>query len=393
MEAMLRKRPFGRTGLAVTEVSLGAMNLRLLNTEEEARRLVNHALDKGINLIDTARAYNGTLKDGTPLESERIVGQVVSSRTDIREPLIIVTKGHGYTPDAFDEHLTLSLKTLGIVQDEGGTLRLGSVEVRLVYFFHGISRERWDSMRESGVIAHARRRQDEGRFTYLGFSSHNGHEPVIAEAIESGAFQVCELPYNVFAPGLHDDAADFGNMFRKAHEAGLAVINMKAFAGNGMVAKSRLFAPYCDISTEKRLRFCLASPYIATVDAGCKYPEELDADIEASRAPRMPELERSDLIAQAAKVSAVTEHACRECTHCLEKFTCPQGIDFPEILALAARHQLATAFGGAVDDLKAAYAALARRADECIACGQCSPWCEYKLDIPPMMEEAHRLLA
>lgn len=390
---LIKRRPFGKTGLHVTQVSLGAMNLRMLPSEKEARALVNHALDRGINLIDTARAYNGTTGDGKELESEIIVGQEVARRTDLTEPLIIVTKGHGYNPDAFDEHLSLSRRKLGLTAGPKGEILMGKNEIRLVYFFHGISRERWDEIASSGVIEHALKRRDEGLFTYLGFSSHTGHEECIAEALDTGVFQVVELPYNLFSPSFGQDQKGYGNFFKRIHDEGIALINMKAYAGNGMVERTKIFKDYCDISPANRLRFCLSSPWISTVDAGCRFPEELEENLRVSEMPPLSEAEQAVLIGEAAKVSGLIEGTCRECTHCLEKFTCPREINFPEILALAARYKMAEGFGQSTEPLRAAYGEIERGAEECIACGQCSPWCEYKLDIPPLMEEAHRLLA
>jgi predicted aldo/keto reductase-like oxidoreductase len=390
---MIKRRPFGKTGLNVTEISLGAMNLRLRENAQVGRDLVNYALDKGINLIDTARAYNGTTGDGKALESEIIVGEEVSKRTDLTEPLIIVTKGHGYNPAEFDKDLAISREKLGFTKGPRGEIMLGQNEIKLVYFFHGLSQERWDEMVSTGVLAHAKKRQEEGLFTYLGFSSHPGHENSINEAIESDAFQVCELPYNVFAPTFCDDKGAYGNFFKKVHDKGMALINMKAFAGNGMVEKTEIFKDYCNISTANRLLFCLSNPYISTVDAGCKFKEELDEDLKVSTMDHISVEKQKDLMLEAAKVSELTNNTCRECTHCLEKFSCPQDINFPEILALQARHKLAVGFGQSTDPLKEAYAKIELDGGSCIACGECSPWCEYKLDIPPLMEEAHRLLA
>ncbi|MBN2627436.1 MAG: aldo/keto reductase [Spirochaetales bacterium] len=390
---LIKRRPFGKTGLQVTQVSLGAMNLRLLPSEKEARELVNYALDRGVNLIDTARAYNGTTGDGKELESEIIVGQEVAKRTDLTEPLIVVTKGHGYNPKAFDEHLNLSREKLGLTVGPEGEILMGRTEIRLVYFFHGISRERWDEIASSGVLEHALKRREEGLFTYLGFSSHTGHEECIAEALDTGVFQVVELPYNCFSPSFGREQERYGNFFRRIHDQGIALINMKAFAGNGMVERTEIFKDYCYISPENRLRFCLSNPWISTVDAGCRFREELDSNLAISAGPAYSEAEQEALIGEAAKVSALIEGTCRECTHCLEKFACPREINFPEILALSARHKMAAGFDQSVDGLKKAYAAIDLQADQCIACGECSPWCEYKLDIPPLMEEAHRLLA
>ncbi len=390
---LIKRRPFGKTGLQVTQVSLGAMNLRMLQTEQEGRDLVNYALDRGINLIDTARAYNGTTGDGNELESEIIVGQEVSKRTDLTEPLIIVTKGHGYNPEAFDEYISTSWEKLGLQKGPDNKIFLGRNEIKLVYFFHGITRERWEEISSSGVIAHALKRRDEGRFTFLGFSSHQEHEECITEALDTGVFQVVELPYNLFSPSFGLDQEKYGNFFKRIHEEGLALINMKAFAGNGMVERTKIFQDYCDISPDKRIRFCLSNPYISTVDAGCRFKEELDEDLRISALPPYSEEEQKALLEEAAKVSGLIEGTCRECTHCLEKFSCPQEINFPEILALAARYKMAEGFGQDTDGLKEAYGKIALQADSCIACGECSPWCEYKLEIPPLMEEAHRLLA
>ena len=93
MQQKLKRRPFGRTGLMVTELGFGAMNLRMLGSHEEARALVHHVLDQGVNLIDTARAYKGEIAPGVLLESEKIVGEVLRARPAPSEPLVIITKG------------------------------------------------------------------------------------------------------------------------------------------------------------------------------------------------------------------------------------------------------------------------------------------------------------
>ncbi len=75
MKPDIKRRRFGRTGLEVTELSFGAMNLRLLKSFDDAYKIVNHVLDLGINLIDTARAYKGEIAPGVLLESERLWGR------------------------------------------------------------------------------------------------------------------------------------------------------------------------------------------------------------------------------------------------------------------------------------------------------------------------------
>ena len=75
MNGTIKRRRLGRTDLMVTELSFGAMNLRLLKSFDKARQIVNHVLGRGVNLIDTARAYKGEIAPGVLLESEQVVGE------------------------------------------------------------------------------------------------------------------------------------------------------------------------------------------------------------------------------------------------------------------------------------------------------------------------------
>lgn len=388
MKTVVKRRPFGNTGLSVSEVGLGAMNLRMLNTWEEGVALVNHVLDQGINLIDTARAYKGVNGSGVEVQSEDMVGAAIEGRTDIDEPIVIVTKGHGYTPEAFDEDLELSHKTLRIKKTDKG-LFIGQTEIKLVVFYHGIKEDRWATIKESGVIEHAKKRQAEGLFTYLGFSSHYGDGKEIKEALDTGAFQVMELPYNIYNRSIGEDGAI--DLLKYAHDMGVAIVNMKAFNGNSMVDTSKLIKDICTITYSDMLRFCLSNPNITTVDAGARYPHEFDADIEASLLPVLTEEERTALKAEADKVSVHFKDICRECMHCLEKFECPQGINFPAILGTHSRYTIANALGKDASAYVESYNKMeGLKADACVGCGGCSEWCEYHLDIPAMMQKAHK---
>lgn len=380
---LIKRRALGNTGEQVTEISLGAMNLRTLNTEQEGVAVIHKALDLGINLIDTARAYVEEKSDGRLIESEILVKTAITEHEDIGEAIIIVTKGHGYEPKQFDIDLKISLEKMGVEGEND--LTIGGRAVKIAYFFHGLSQERWETMVSSGVLEHAKKLKEKGLFTYLGFSSHNGHEECIEAAIKSGYFQVIELPYSVFAPGLD-------GLIKLAHDRGIGVINMKAFGGTGMITKTKMFEDYCDISTEKRLQFCLSNEYISTVDAGCRFIDELVSDVEVSFAHVLSNAECDGLVDSAKRVAQITSNTCRECTHCLEKFECPQGLNFPSVLAIHTRLKIAQEFDGDITSIRQTYANLKNEADKCISCGLCNEWCEYKLDIPTLLDEAREVL-
>ncbi len=87
-------RTLGATGIEVTRFGLGTMVLGAWgNTDREAcRRIINGALDAGINLVDTADMYGGG-------ENETIVGEAIAHR---RDDVVLCTKVHhpvGDDPD------------------------------------------------------------------------------------------------------------------------------------------------------------------------------------------------------------------------------------------------------------------------------------------------------
>ena len=52
-------RILGRTGLEVSSIVLGTDNFLDPTPEKESARMLDHALDAGINLVDTGDVYAG----------------------------------------------------------------------------------------------------------------------------------------------------------------------------------------------------------------------------------------------------------------------------------------------------------------------------------------------
>ncbi|WP_255670046.1 aldo/keto reductase [Aeromicrobium wangtongii] len=80
----MRRRVYGATGWSVSELALGTMMFGAMgNTDrDDSARIINRALDAGINLVDTADVYSQG-------ESEEIVGAAIASR---RDEVVLATK-------------------------------------------------------------------------------------------------------------------------------------------------------------------------------------------------------------------------------------------------------------------------------------------------------------
>jgi aryl-alcohol dehydrogenase-like predicted oxidoreductase len=73
-------RPLGRSGLVVSKVGLGCNNFGRRIGLDDARAVVDAALDEGVNLFDTADSYG---------DSEEILGELLEGR---RDQVVIATK-------------------------------------------------------------------------------------------------------------------------------------------------------------------------------------------------------------------------------------------------------------------------------------------------------------
>jgi aryl-alcohol dehydrogenase-like predicted oxidoreductase len=87
----MRKRPLGRTGLAVSQICLGTMTWGQQNTEAEGHAQMDYAVAQGVNFFDTAELYAIPPRPETQGSTERIVGTWFKSRGG-RDRIVLATK-------------------------------------------------------------------------------------------------------------------------------------------------------------------------------------------------------------------------------------------------------------------------------------------------------------
>ena len=76
---------FGRTGVRVSPLCLGCMNFGGATDEKTSIRIIQKAIDNGINFLDTANVYNRGI-------SEEFTGKAIKDR---RDRVFLATKVHG----------------------------------------------------------------------------------------------------------------------------------------------------------------------------------------------------------------------------------------------------------------------------------------------------------
>ncbi len=94
----MEKRPLGDTGIEVSVIGLGTMTYGEQNTPEEAFAQLDLALERGVNLIDTAELYAIPPRPETCGRTEEIIGDWLTQRGN-RDRVVIATKIAGPGPD------------------------------------------------------------------------------------------------------------------------------------------------------------------------------------------------------------------------------------------------------------------------------------------------------
>ena len=163
----------GRTALKVSRLCLGTMNFGPQTTEEDSYKIMDKALDLGINFFDTANVYGWKKGEGV---TEQIVGRWWAQGGGRRDKVIIATKLYGDMGDWPNQN---RLNKLTIRRELDNSLRRLKTDYIDVYQMHHIWRDAsWDELWEAFEVA-----IQQGKILYVGSSNFAGWH--IAQANEA----------------------------------------------------------------------------------------------------------------------------------------------------------------------------------------------------------------
>lgn len=163
----------GRTGLRVSRLCLGTLNLGVRADSDESHRILDKALDHGVNFLDTANLYGWQKHKGF---TEEFLGSWFAKGGNRREKVVLATKV-GNTMSDWPNESGLSARHIIASCDES-LRRLGTDWIDLLQMhqmdWHAPWEEVWQAM---DVLKH------QGKIRYVGSSNFPGWH--IAEAQEN----------------------------------------------------------------------------------------------------------------------------------------------------------------------------------------------------------------
>ncbi len=285
--AELPKRTLGRTGLQVTTLGFGAMELRGAPAGPEvadaaAEKVLNAVLDAGINFIDTSIDYG---------RSEELIGRFIAHR---RSEYFLASKC-GCVPGApmGAEHIhTADNIRAGVEQS---LRRMKTDYLDLVQFHRSLTRRQFE---EHGALEAALSLKKQGKVRLIGVS---GTLPQLAEQVEMGVFDAFQIPYSALQRE-HED------VISRASAAGAGIIIRGGVARGAPSGWQRIYYMLPGTRMRERwekarldelldgmsrleftLRFTLSNPDLDTTIVGTKDPGHLRDNIAAALKGPLPE--------------------------------------------------------------------------------------------------------
>jgi NDP-hexose C3-ketoreductase / dTDP-4-oxo-2-deoxy-alpha-D-pentos-2-ene 2,3-reductase len=157
-------RNLGRTGLKVSRLCIGTMNFGPRTSEADSHRIMDDALDLGINFFDTANVYGRKRGEGV---TEQIVGRWLAQGGERREKIVLATKVYGRMGDGPNDQGLSAYHIKSACEQSLRRLRTDHIDL---YQMHHVSRdapweEIWQAMEQ---LVH------EGKVLYVGSSNFAG---------------------------------------------------------------------------------------------------------------------------------------------------------------------------------------------------------------------------
>ena len=160
-------KKLGRTGLWVSKLCLGTMNFGAGTDEKDAYRIMDAALDAGINFFDTANNYGFLV--GKVGITEEIIGRWFKQGGGRREKTVLATKVHEDMFDVNDGPNTKpGLSAYKIRRHLDGSLKRLQTDHVELYYLHHIDR----SVAFEEAFGTMQNLQERGYFDYIGVSNY-----------------------------------------------------------------------------------------------------------------------------------------------------------------------------------------------------------------------------
>ena len=329
----MRRIILGKTGIEVNQLGFGGIPIQRVD-EAEAVETVVHAVEKGIDFIDTSRLYT---------TSETRIGQALKQ---VNKKVVIATKSFQRTADGIRKDVDKSLHNL-------------QTDYIDLYQCHAVSDEKdyKRAISNDGAREELLRLKEEGLIGHIGITSHS--LDLLEKIVDDGLFETIMVCYSFLEPKASEV------VIPKAVEKGIGVIAMKPLSG-GVIENPTI-----------ALKYTLSQSDVLVL-AGVESKDLIDENWHIFKGDYNLS---SDENAEIAKIQKqYDKQFCRRCDYCQP---CTEGIMIQYVLSA---DSIIKRMG--IKALKSSLLAnVVKDAKKCTECEECMPRCPYELPIPELIKE------
>ena len=367
----MQYRVIQKTGDEISPLGYGAMRLPLKNGKIDrikAKELIYHAIDNGVNFIDTAFLYG---------DSESFLGEVIQGK--YKDKVKICTKLPTIIVKKYDDMEK-------ILDEQLERLQRDSIDY---YLIHAVDLKAMNRLMKRDLVKFLDKAKSDGKIRHTGFSYH-GPKEEFSQAIDSYDWDVVMVQYNYFDENVQASVEGI----EYAASKGMGIFVMEPLKGGILAGKmpkdaEEIFkkANPNKSTAQWALEWVLNNRNVTCVLSGMNDLSQLDENLEVAHntAPMsmtFEELETVELVKRVMRNSLRIN--CSTCGYCMP---CPQGVNIPECLKIYNEKYL---FGhkGLINPAFMDYYQYvggimgnSGNAGKCNGCGKCLRKCPQKLDI------------
>lgn len=372
----MKYREIKKLGIKVSTFGMGCMRFPMCEVNGEqvvdetvSTPVIRHAIDNGVNYVDTAYVYSNQ-------KNETAVGHAL--RDGYRDKVYLATKLPTWAcKEKADMYRLL---------DEQLT-RLETDHIDF-YLVHSLNRGSWDKIAELGICDFLDEMKACGKIKYACFSFHDNYD-AFEHIINAYDWDMCQLQFNFM--DINNQAGLKG--VRLAGEKGIPVVVMEGLLGGKLAnAPDNVQALYDSFpvkrsAVEWAFRWIANHPEIATILSGVTNMEQTDDNLaifDRCEANVMTPEEEALIDDVREAYQSRTKVNCTGCRYCMP---CPNDVDIPGIFAtwndLNLYGRKLKGNGGYKRRIDEGHAA-----DKCVGCGACEGVCPQHLDIIEKLKQA-----
>lgn len=358
-------------GIKTSLLGFGCMRFPKLENgsidEVESQRMLDMAMEAGVNYYDTAYPYHNG-------ESEPFLGKALKK----------YERSSFYLASKLPVWLTASVEDAKrIFEEQLERLQTDYIDY---YLLHALNKDRWKSVKETGVLDYVISLKEEGRIKNLGFSFHDSYE-VFEEILNYREWDFCQIQLN------YKDAKEQAGLkgYELTVEKQVPLVIMEPVKGGLLAGFSKdINKKFEQLDAGASIasyafRWVGSLPNVKVILSGMSTIEQVEDNLNTFKEFHPLTEEEQAVIADVVNtLEARVQNGCTACRYCMP---CPAGVDIPGSFRLWNQYHIYQNYkvveNGWENELPPS-----TKPVNCIKCGKCEAVCPQGIPIREHLAKA-----